>query len=44
VGEWLLRFVGEPIRSPQAGEPPPAVGNMGWHRREVFRAPPRAAG
>ena len=44
VGEWLLRFVGQPVRPPQAGEPPPAEGNMGWHRREVFRAPPRAAG
>lgn len=44
VAEWLLRFVGQQIRAPQAGESPPADHNIDWHRREVFRAPPRAPG
>jgi hypothetical protein len=39
VGEYLLRFIGRPITGPLAGEPPPARGNIDWHRREVFRAP-----
>jgi putative restriction endonuclease len=42
VGAWLLRFIGQPIRSPQAGESPPANHNIDWHRREVFRPSPRA--
>ncbi len=44
VAEWLLRFIGQPIRPPQAGEPEPATDNIQWHRREVFRDPARAPG
>jgi putative restriction endonuclease len=42
VGEWLLRFIGRPIRPPLQGELAPAAGNIDWHRREVFRKPHRA--
>lgn len=41
VGELLLQFIGQPIRPPLAGESPPANENIDWHRREVFREPPR---
>ncbi len=41
IEEWLLRFIGQPIRPPQAGELQPATGNIQWHRREVFRGPAR---
>jgi len=41
VEEWLLGFIGRPLRPPQPGEPEPALPNIRWHRTQVFRAPPR---
>jgi putative restriction endonuclease len=43
VDEWLVEFAGRPARPPLAGEPPPAPDYLAWHRREVFREPPRRA-
>ncbi len=41
VDEWLVRFAGQPMRSPQQGELRPASQNIVWHRQEVFRHPAR---
>jgi putative restriction endonuclease len=41
VDELLFRFIGQTLRPPQCGEPEPALQNITWHRREVFRAPAR---
>lgn len=43
VDELLLRYIGRPV-GPQPGAPPPAIGFVRWHRREVFRGPARVAG
>ncbi len=40
--ELLVRFNGRTLAGPQPGCPPPAVPNITWHRREVFREPARA--
>jgi len=42
VDEWLLRFSGQHLSPPIAGEPPPALPHIHWHRHEVFREPPRS--
>jgi putative restriction endonuclease len=42
IDEWLLQFVGSTINQPLPGEPPPSPSNVVWHRREVFREPPRS--
>lgn len=42
VDDLILRFVGQPLRPPQAGQPGPAVPFIQWHRSEVFRPPARA--
>jgi len=42
IDEWLLRFLGKPVRPPQQGEPVPATQNVDWHRKEVFRGPARS--
>jgi putative restriction endonuclease len=39
----LLRFVGERLRLPQQGEPPPSTPFLLWHREQVFRGPARTA-
>jgi hypothetical protein len=44
IAEWLLDFIGLPIRKPLPGEPPPAATHVPWRRREVFREPARAVG
>lgn len=43
VAELLLRFIGRPIATPQAGARPPALDFIRWHQRQVFRAPARAS-
>lgn len=43
VEEWLLRFHGEPLRSPQKGIDGPAAQYVRWHLSQVFRGPARAA-
>jgi putative restriction endonuclease len=43
IEELLLRHLGSTLRFPQPGRPPPAPENIAWHRREVFRNPPRLA-
>jgi putative restriction endonuclease len=40
----LLRYSGEMLRLPQRGAPTPHLPFLGWHRKEVFRAPARLAG
>ena len=40
--ELFFRHIGQPLRSPQSGQAPPAAVYIAWHRREVFREPPRA--
>jgi len=42
VDELILRFAGQLLRAPQAGQPLPAMPFIQWHRSEVFRPPPRA--
>jgi putative restriction endonuclease len=42
VEDLLLRYAGKPIRAPQASFNRPALENIQWQRREVFRAPARA--
>jgi putative restriction endonuclease len=44
VDEFLYRFEGKQLRSPQASYPPPAPAYVAWHRKEVFRAPARTEG
>jgi predicted restriction endonuclease len=39
--EWLLKFHGRPIRSPQRESYLPAGAYLDWHEREVFKRPPR---
>jgi putative restriction endonuclease len=39
--EWLLKFHGEIIRSPQSPNYTPAIEYLKWHMEEVFHAPPR---
>lgn len=41
VEDLLLRYAGRPLRDPQTGEPRIALQYAAWHRREVFRNPPR---
>jgi len=41
VDELLIRYAGSSLRPPLAGCLPPALINIQWHRREVFRAPGR---
>jgi hypothetical protein len=33
--------MGHPLREPQGSEPRVALQFAAWHRREVFREPPR---
>jgi len=40
IDEWLLRYVGEPVRRPQMGEALTASPNLQWHRREALRLRP----
>ena len=42
VDEWLITFSGRPLLGPQSGEPSPANTFIHWHRKQVFREPPRA--
>jgi len=39
--DWLFRFADQPLRGPQPGCSSPAAKHLGWHRKEVFRSPPR---
>jgi putative restriction endonuclease len=41
VDTLFLRYVGQPMRRPQQGHLLPAAPFVAWHRKEVFRAPPR---
>lgn len=41
VHDWLIRYSGRPLQQPQAGELPPDLEFVDWHRREVFHDPPR---
>lgn len=41
VQDWLVRYAAQPLRRPQTGQPPPSPDFTAWHRREVFRQPPR---
>lgn len=41
VKDYLFRFSGRPVRPPQSGFAPPDDEFVGWHRKQVFRAPPR---
>lgn len=38
---WLLMHHGNPIRKPQRTEYSPSEEFVAWHRKEVFRSPPR---
>jgi hypothetical protein len=40
--EIIYRFIGEPLRQPQPGEPPPAPNNIPWPRAQIYRDPPRS--
>jgi putative restriction endonuclease len=44
VTDWLIRYAGQPLRQPQAGEPVPNFKFITWHRNEVFHDPPRQEG
>jgi putative restriction endonuclease len=39
--ELVLRLVGQPLFEPQAGQPSPADGHIGWQVKQVFQHPPR---
>ncbi len=39
--EWLMRFHGKPIRSPQRHEYKPKKEYIAWHIKEVFQGPSR---
>lgn len=41
VGEVLLRFGGQPLSGPQAGQPRIDSRFIRWHQREVFKGPAR---
>jgi len=41
MANWLLTHHGLPIRKPQRVEYSPLSDFIGWHRKEVFRSPPR---
>ena len=41
VNEWILAYVGRPLRRPQSGQPPPGRVHVLWHGNEVFKAPAR---
>jgi len=41
MANWLLTHHGREIRKPQSNEYLPALDFIGWHRKEVFRSPPR---
>lgn len=41
VMEYLFRFSGRPVRAPQSGFAQPDGKFVEWHRKQVFRAPPR---
>lgn len=41
VRELLLRYHGERLREPQSRYAPPANAFVGWHTRQVFKAPAR---
>ncbi len=43
VDDLLLRFAGTPLRGPMEGVPSVLPEYSAWHRREVFRPPPRVA-
>ena len=43
VDDWILRYAHQPLRAPQVGQPVPDERFVEWHRREVFRQPPRVA-
>ncbi len=40
----VLGLVGQPLRGPQPGQPPPTAEHLTWHAEQVFRAPARIAG
>lgn len=42
LANWLLTHHGNPIRKPQRAEYSPSSEFITWHRKEVFRSPPRA--
>jgi len=42
MANWLLTHHGQPIRKPQRPDYLPASDFVGWHRKEVFRSPPRS--
>ena len=39
--EWLLKFHGQSIREPQRDSYLPAESFLTWHKKEVFKQPPR---
>ncbi|MCY2977208.1 MAG: HNH endonuclease [Planctomycetota bacterium] len=41
LAHWLLNHHGRPIRLPQRDSYAPSPEFIGWHRKEVFRSPPR---
>jgi putative restriction endonuclease len=41
VEELILRYAGNELEPPQRGCDPPALVNIYWHRKEVFREPAR---
>ena len=43
IEELLYRFEGRRLLLPQSSYLPPARDYVAWHRKEVFRAPARAA-
>lgn len=43
IDALLLRHAGQPMRAPQAGNPPVDAAFIAWHKREVFRGPARVA-
>ena len=40
----IVGFAGQPIRAPQSGTDRVKGEYIHWHRREVFRGPPREVG
>lgn len=41
--QLVLKMVGRDLLLPQSGQPQPDALHISWHRREVFRDPPRVA-
>lgn len=41
VDRWIYDYQGAPLHGPQPGTPVVGLEHLRWHRREVFRRPPR---